>query len=191
MANLAEGRLRLDRLCHNGSAATFFPLAFGQFLAKQESCLRTVLRCASVASDVASVASGQSIAIETAWCGLKNEERDFKMATIGTFKTNGTNEFIGEIVTLSLMAKNVRIARDTRCTSENAPSHRVKLGRVDLGAGWTKRSEKERDYLSIKLDDPSFKAPIYAALVQDESDESGDTYSLVWSRPDGNKQSGN
>jgi uncharacterized protein (DUF736 family) len=113
------------------------------------------------------------------------------MATIGTFKKNGTNEFIGEIVTLSLTARNVRISRDTRCTSENAPSHRVKLGRVDLGACWTKRSEKDRDYLSVKLDDPSFKAPIYAALVQDENDESGETYSLVWSRPDGNKQNGN
>ncbi|TJV88064.1 MAG: DUF736 domain-containing protein, partial [Mesorhizobium sp.] len=34
------------------------------------------------------------------------------MATIGTFKKSGTNEFSGEIVTLSLQAKNVRIAPD-------------------------------------------------------------------------------
>jgi uncharacterized protein (DUF736 family) len=53
------------------------------------------------------------------------------MATIGTFKKNGTNEFNGSIVTLTLNLRNVRIARDTRCASENAPSHRVTSGRID------------------------------------------------------------
>jgi Protein of unknown function (DUF736) len=37
-----------------------------------------------------------------------------------------------------------------------------------------------RDYLGLKLDDPSFTSPIYANLV---SDESGEGYSLIWSRP--------
>jgi uncharacterized protein (DUF736 family) len=53
------------------------------------------------------------------------------MATIGTFKKTGNNEFSGEIVTLSVQAKNVRIVPDTRATGENAPSHRVYVGRVD------------------------------------------------------------
>ena len=47
------------------------------------------------------------------------------MATIGTFKKTGNNEFTGEIVTLSLQTKNVRIVSEARATGENAPSHRV------------------------------------------------------------------
>ena len=53
------------------------------------------------------------------------------MATIGTFKKTGSNEFTGEIVTLSVKAKGVRIVPDTRATGENAPSHRVLVGRAD------------------------------------------------------------
>jgi uncharacterized protein (DUF736 family) len=37
-----------------------------------------------------------------------------------------------------------------------------------------------RDYLSLKLDDPSFNAPIYANLF---ADEDGEGYTLLWSRP--------
>ncbi len=102
------------------------------------------------------------------------------MATIGTFKKSGSNEFTGEIVTLSVQAKGVRIIPDLRSTGDNAPSHRVLVGRVEIGAAWSKRSNEGRDYLGLKLDDPSFNAPIYANLFDDED---GDTHSLIWSRP--------
>ena len=102
------------------------------------------------------------------------------MATIGTFKKTGSNEFIGEIVTLSLQAKNVRIVPEASRPGENAPSHRVYCGRVTIGAAWSKRSNEGRDYLGLKLDDPSFTAPIFANLFDDEG---GETYSLIWSRP--------
>ena len=103
------------------------------------------------------------------------------MATIGTFKKSG-EEFTGEIVTLSVQAKGVRIVPDTRATGENAPSHRVLVGRAEIGAAWSKRSNEGRDYLGLKLDDPSFTAPIYANLFDDE-DGDGYSYSLIWSRP--------
>lgn len=106
------------------------------------------------------------------------------MATIGTFKKTGTNEFTGEIVTLSVQAKNVRIVPDQRATSENAPSHRVLVGRAEIGAAWSKRSNEDRPYLGLKLDDPSFNAPIYANLFDDED---ADTFSLIWSRPNGRR----
>ena len=106
------------------------------------------------------------------------------MATIGTFKKAGTNEFTGEIVTLSLQAKGVRIVPDTRAAGENAPSHRVWVGRVEIGAAWSKRSSEGRDYLGLKLDDPSFNAPIYANLIEDED---GQGSSLIWSRPNGRR----
>ena len=44
------------------------------------------------------------------------------MATIGTFKKTGSNEFTGEIVTLSVQTKNVRIVPEARATGENAPA---------------------------------------------------------------------
>ena len=106
------------------------------------------------------------------------------MATIGTFKKTGSNEFTGEIVTLSVQAKGVRITAEDNRSNENAPSHRVYVGRAEIGAAWTKRSAEGRDYLAVKLDDPSFTAPIYANLFDDED---GEGYSLIWSRPNGRR----
>eukprot|EP01037_Dinobryon_pediforme_P014279 gene14279-14400_t len=100
------------------------------------------------------------------------------MATIGTFKKSGT-ELQGEIVTLSVQTKNVRIVPELNRASENAPSHRIFVGRAEIGAAWSKRSAEDRDYLSVKLDDPSFNAPIYANLFDDED---GDGFTLIWSR---------
>jgi len=106
------------------------------------------------------------------------------MATIGTFKKTGSNEFTGEIVTLSVQAKNVRIVPETTRSGDNSPSHRVYVGRVEIGAAWSKRSNEGRDYLGLKLDDPSFTAPIFANLFDDED---GEGYSLIWSRPNGRR----
>ena len=105
------------------------------------------------------------------------------MANIGSFKKSG-QEYQGEIVTLSLQTKGVRIVAETDRTSDNAPSHRVYVGRAEIGAAWSKRSTEGRDYLSVKLDDPSFNAPIYANLFDDED---GETFSLIWSRPNGRR----
>ena len=98
------------------------------------------------------------------------------MANIGTFKKSG-DDFQGEIVTLSLQSRGVRIVPESSRVSDNAPSHRVYVGRAEIGAAWSKRSNEGRDYLSVKLDDPSFTAPIYANLVED-----GEAFALIWSR---------
>jgi uncharacterized protein (DUF736 family) len=103
------------------------------------------------------------------------------MANIGTFTTTGDG-YKGEIVTMSVQQKNVRIVRETEQANENAPSHRVFVGRAEIGAGWSKQSREGRDYLSVKLDDPSFSAPIYANLFDDED---GKTFNLIWTRPNG------
>jgi uncharacterized protein (DUF736 family) len=101
------------------------------------------------------------------------------MATIGSFK-KVNDEYQGEIVTLAVQAKGVRIVPDITRSNDEAPSHRVYVGRAEIGAAWSKRSEKGRDYLSVKLDDPSFNAPIYANLF---AEEDGEGYTLIWSRP--------
>lgn len=100
------------------------------------------------------------------------------MANIGTFKKSG-QEYQGEIVTLSVQAKGVRIVPETSRANDNAPSHRIYVGRAEIGAAWSKRSSEGRDYLSVKLDDPSFNAPIYANLFNDED---GEGCTLIWSR---------
>lgn len=99
------------------------------------------------------------------------------MATIGNF-TSTENGFNGSIRTLALNVK-ARIARVDN-PSEKGPQFRVYAGTVELGAAWQKRSaETDRDYLSVKLDDPSFPAPIYATLTEVEGE---DGYQLIWSR---------
>ena len=66
------------------------------------------------------------------------------MANIGTFTKTG-NEYKGEIVTMSVQQKNVRIVPE-ESDNENAPSHRVFVGRAEIGAAWTKRSNEGRNY---------------------------------------------
>ncbi|VVB50226.1 hypothetical protein RHCH11_RHCH11_04144 [Beijerinckiaceae bacterium RH CH11] len=53
---------------------------------------------------------------------------------------------------------------------------------MEFGAAWKKTSGEGRDYLSVKLDDPSFPAPIYATLI--EGEDAGN-FGLIWSRRNG------
>lgn len=98
------------------------------------------------------------------------------MATIGTFTKSADGSYSGSIKTLTL---NVKAAQLRAVDKENvkAPDYRIFAGGTEFGAAWKKTSREDRDYLSVKLDDPSFPAPIYANLVDAE-----DGYSLVWSR---------
>ena len=98
------------------------------------------------------------------------------MAQIGTFTKSENGSFNGTIKTLAL---NVKAAiRPADKDSEKAPDYRVHAGTVEFGAAWKKSSREDREYLSVKLDDPSFPAPIYASLVETEDGEQR----LIWSR---------
>jgi uncharacterized protein (DUF736 family) len=100
------------------------------------------------------------------------------MANIGSFKKVG-NDFQGEIVTLSLQAKGVRIVAETNRSNETRPATASTWAGGDRGR-LVEALRRGRDYLSLKLDDPSFNAPIYANLFDDED---GEGYTLLWSRP--------
>ena len=105
------------------------------------------------------------------------------MATIGSF-TKGDNGlgFTGSVHTLSVKAK-ARFVPETDKDKASAPDYRIFAGTVEIGAAWRKTAkETGRDYLSVKLDDPSFAAPIYASLVEAED---GQSHSLIWSRRTG------
>lgn len=99
------------------------------------------------------------------------------MATIGTFTQAGNGNFTGTIKTLTLNAKAT--LRPIDIEGDKAPNYRLAVGTVECGAGWKKTSREGRDYISVKIDDPTFPAPIYATLS--ETDTAGE-YALIWSR---------
>ena len=98
------------------------------------------------------------------------------MATIGTFVKSAEGSYSGSIKTLSLNVRTAQLRPNDK-TDERAPDFRIFAGATEFGAAWKKVSRDNRDYLSVKLDDPSFPAPIYASLVDAE-----EGYSLIWAR---------
>ena len=98
------------------------------------------------------------------------------MATIGAFHMQDDGSYKGSIKTLTLNVKQATF-RINEGENNKAPDFRVFAGQTEFGAAWKKTSREEREYLSVKLDDPSFPAPIFASLVDAE-----DGYSLIWSR---------
>ncbi|WP_316204526.1 DUF736 domain-containing protein [Bradyrhizobium sp. SZCCHNS3051] len=102
------------------------------------------------------------------------------MATIGSF-TASDNGYTGSIKTLTLNIKAKFVA--TEKDSDKAPDYRIFAATVEFGAAWKKTGrDSDREYLSVKLDDPSLPAPIYASLVKIEGD---DGFTLIWSRRSG------
>ena len=98
------------------------------------------------------------------------------MATIGTFTKDDAGNYNGAIKTLTLNVKSA-VLRKVEKDNDKAPDFRIFSGQTEFGAAWMKTSREDRAYLSVKLDDPSFSAPIYASLI--DADEG---YSLIWSR---------
>jgi uncharacterized protein (DUF736 family) len=84
------------------------------------------------------------------------------MAKIGTFK-KAKGEYRGAIACLALSVDAVRIVPEDNPKS-SAPTHRIYVGDVEVGAAWEKTSQDDRTYLSTKFDDPSFTAPFFAQL---------------------------
>ena len=98
------------------------------------------------------------------------------MAQIGLFQRGEDGVLSGTIKTLALNVK-VRLIPAGSSSNEKAPDLRVVASGVEIGAGWRRTSKENTEYHSVKLDDPSFPAPIYANLVETEGG-----YALVWSR---------
>jgi uncharacterized protein (DUF736 family) len=98
------------------------------------------------------------------------------MASIGTFTQDDAGNYNGAIKTLTLNVRQATVRKVDK-EGDKAPDFRIFSGSTEFGAAWKKVSREERSYLSVKLDDPSFPAPIYASLV--DADEG---YSLIWSR---------
>src|SRR6266851_1833975 len=85
--------------------------------------------------------------------GRLQNRKETSMTTIGTFTRDGDG-FVGTIATLAIKAKAA--IKPNSKTAENAPDYRIYASGVEIGAAWSKKSEANKPYLSIKLDDPSF-----------------------------------
>jgi uncharacterized protein (DUF736 family) len=120
------------------------------------------------------------IAIEAAMVAASNEKpRRMTMANIGTFTKAEDGTLSGFIKTLQLNTKAK--FSPLEATSNGGPDFRIFVGNVEIGAAWKKTSQQGgRPYVSVKLDDPSLPAPIFASLHED--DEAG-KFSMIWTRP--------
>ena len=99
---------------------------------------------------------------------------------IGTFKQLDNGKFKGQLRTLTVDARVDFVPVEPN--GSNSPDYRLYTGIAEIGAAWRKTSEKSnREYLSVKLDDPSFTAPVFASLIEQES---GDGFALIWGRRD-------
>lgn len=102
------------------------------------------------------------------------------MSMIGIFTPAKDGGWIGSIRTLTINAK-LRFAPNDNRSGDNAPAFRVFAGQSRVGDAWEARSggESPKHYLRVKLDDPSLREPITAALFPSED---GGTAQLVWNR---------
>jgi uncharacterized protein (DUF736 family) len=100
------------------------------------------------------------------------------MTQIGSFTRSEDGMFAGTIKTLAINVKAKLIPSDPATTSEKSPDLRVVVSGTEIGAAWGRTSKENKPYHSVKLDDPSFTAPIYANLFEGENGE----YNLIWSR---------
>ena len=106
------------------------------------------------------------------------------MSIIGTFTPSKEGGWSGTIHTLTINTK-VRLVPNDNRDSENAPAFRVFVGRSRVGDAWEARSttgESPRDYLRVRLDDPSLPQPLGATMFQSED---GSEAHLVWNRRHG------
>jgi uncharacterized protein (DUF736 family) len=150
------------------------------FLARQKSRLKPSSAAAAGLEAAGRSLPGPKIAIEAAMVAAREKPTESTMATIGTF-TASDNGFIGSIKTLTLNIKAKFVASEKE--NDKAPDYRILSGAIQCGAAWKKTArDSDREYVSVKLDDPSFPAPIYASLIKAEGDES---FTLIWSRRNG------
>jgi uncharacterized protein (DUF736 family) len=102
------------------------------------------------------------------------------MAVIGTFKPEKDGGWSGYIRTLTINVK-VRFVPNDNQASEHAPAFRIYAGGAELGAAWHQRTngENPREYLSVRLDDPSLPEPVLAAMFETTG---GQEAQLIWNR---------
>jgi uncharacterized protein (DUF736 family) len=149
--------------------------ALRAFLAQQETLARpssASLRACGCGPAVMAL----STAIRPREARSETAVKEITMAQIGAFTRSDDGTFNGTIRTLTLNIR-ARFVPAEASQNDKAPDLRVLSGSIEIGAAWKRTSKEGTVYHSVKLDDPSFPAPIFANLVEVETG-----YALVWSR---------
>lgn len=98
------------------------------------------------------------------------------MTIIGSFIAQDDGGYRGQLHTLGLRLKDVRI-RPVPRKGERAPDFRVFVQDREIGAAWRHAPEGKPAHLCLRLDDPSFPAPLQARLIESDGE-----HRLYWSR---------
>jgi uncharacterized protein (DUF736 family) len=113
---------------------------------------------------------------EAAVGGLHNLKGEKTMAIIGHFWKQEDGSFEGNIATLTNSREVVLFPLAKK--GDKSPDYRIMFGSYDIGAVWKNQGDNG-EYLSVKLDDPAFPAPVNCRLVKADKERS---YSLIWER---------
>jgi uncharacterized protein (DUF736 family) len=104
------------------------------------------------------------------------------MATIGKLTKQKDGSHAGYVATLTIQRKITMRPIETADLRERGPVARIFAGAGEIGAAFEQTSQQDGVvYLSLKLDDPTFAAPVYCAAFANK--EKPEDYDLVWSRP--------
>jgi uncharacterized protein (DUF736 family) len=109
--------------------------------------------------------------------GLQTRKGDYIMAIIGKFTKHEDGNFTGKICTLTIN-RFVDFEPVTK-KSEKAPEYRVLSEGFEIGAAWKRDGDNGEAHLSVRLDDPSYAAPINCRLVKSGVEHG---FSLIWER---------
>ncbi len=106
------------------------------------------------------------------------------MPAIGYVTRNANGGFKGQLRTLSIRAE-IEILPNERKASETQPDYRVVSESVEVGAGWTRRSETSgRDYVSLSFAAPEFGPRRLYANLGRAAGQDDDTFALIWNPAD-------
>jgi uncharacterized protein (DUF736 family) len=106
---------------------------------------------------------------------FNNKETNMK---IGHFWRHAeTNGYRGHIIALQFVHYGI-LFRPVEKSSDKAPDYRLIVPNEywedrEIGAAWLRVGENNRTFLSVVLDDPTFSAPINAALFFEDDNQNG------------------
>jgi len=106
------------------------------------------------------------------------------MAAIGYVTKNDDGSYRGQLKTLSIRADIAIIVNASR-SGDTQPHYRVLSDGVEIGAGWTRRSESSgRDYVSLSLAAPEFGPRRLYANLGRAAGEAEDRFAVIWNPAD-------
>jgi uncharacterized protein (DUF736 family) len=106
------------------------------------------------------------------------------MPAIGYVTKGDDGAFTGQLKTLSIRAE-ISITPNASKANDAQPDYRVISGDVEIGAGWTRRSEASgRDYVSLSLAAPEFGSRRLYANLGRAAGESDNRFAILWNPAD-------